>query len=131
MQLRIDTADPRPVHAQIVDEVRRALVLGSIRAGDPLPGVKQLAATLRVNPAAVARAYRELEGEGLVAVRWGGGTFAAGPGDTGGERALLARGVAERALRDARRHGITVDELLVQLRLAAEGAAPTPDPERP
>ena len=130
MQLHIDTGDPRPVHQQIVDEVRRALVLGSIRAGDALPSVRDLAAELRVNPGVVARAFRELEREGLVAVRWGGGTFAAGPGDTEFGRETLARGVAERALRDARHHGVGVDELVEQIRRAA-APAPSPQPEAP
>ena len=64
------------------------------------------------------------------AVRWGQGTFAAGPGDTSSGRAALARGVAERALRDAARHGVGVDELVAQIRRAA-GAAPTPHREEP
>jgi GntR family transcriptional regulator len=130
MQLHIDTADPRPVHEQIVDEVRRALVLGSIRAGDALPSVRELAAELRVNPGVVARAFREMERAGLVAVRWGGGTFAAGPGDTGAGREMLARGVAERALRDARHHGVGVDDLVEQIRRAA-ASVPPPHHEAP
>jgi len=125
MQVAIDTADARPIYLQIMDEVRRALVLGTLRAEDPLPSVRQLASDLRVNPNTVAQAYRELERAGVVYVRRGQGTFAA-PGETNGtERRALARSVAERALIDAHRHGIGVDELIDAIRGVAE-AQPTP-----
>lgn len=125
MQLSIDTADPRPIHAQIVDEVRRAVVLGTLAAGDALPPVRHLAAELRVNPASVAEAYRTLEGEGLVAMRWGRGPVVAERAAVPGDRDALVRQVAERALRDARRHGIGAAELADALRAAA---ASTPSP---
>jgi GntR family transcriptional regulator len=119
MQLSIDTADPRPIHAQIVDEVRRAVVLGTLAAGDALPPVRHLAAELRVNPASVAEAYRTLEGEGLVAMRWGRGPVVAERAAVPGNRDALVRQVAERALRDARRHGIGAAELADAIRAAA------------
>lgn len=119
MQLSIDTADPRPIHAQIMDEVRRAVVLGTLATGDALPPVRHLAAELRVNPASVAEAYRALEGEGLVAMRWGRGPVVAERAAAPGDRDALVRQVAERALRDARRHGISAAELAEALRAAA------------
>jgi GntR family transcriptional regulator len=123
MQLSIDTADPRPIHAQIVDEVRRAVVLGTLAAGDPLPPVRHLAAELRVNPASVAEAYRTLEGEGLVAMRWGRGPVVAERAAVPGDRDALVRQVAERALRDARRHGIGPTELADAVRAAAASSS--------
>ncbi len=129
MQWTIDTADPRPIDVQIVDAVRRALVLGTLRAEDVLPPVRELAAELRVNPGAVARAYQAMESEGMVAVRWGeGAVVSAVPSHPDGRRAL-ARLVADRALRDARGNGITPDELIDALREAA-GGDPSPDPGR-
>ena len=77
MQLTINTADPRPIYVQIMDEVRRAIVLDTLRPEDPLPSVRQLAGDLRVNPNTVAQAYRELERSGTVYVRRGQGTFVA------------------------------------------------------
>src|SRR3712207_1968033 len=98
-----------------MDEVRRGLVVGTLHPEDPLPSVRQLAADLRLNPNTVAQAYRELEREGVVYVRRGQGTFVASRGSVGPDRLALARAVADRALVDAHRHGIGVDELIKAL----------------
>ncbi len=118
MLIRLDVADERPLYQQIVDEVRRGLVLGTLQPEDPLPSVRALAAELRVNPNTVQQAYRELERAGIIYSRRGQGTFVTSPG--GGERELLLRDVAERALRDARRYGIEPHELAEAVLRAAE-----------
>ena len=125
MPITIDPSDPRPIYLQIIDEVRRALVLGTLRSDEPLPSTRQLAADLRVNPNTVQQAYRELERDGVVYVRRGLGTFAAGGGGGEAERRELVRGVAERALRDAYRHGLTADELIAAVREAETREART------
>ena len=116
MLIRLDAADPRPIYMQIMDEVRRARVLGTVAADEPLPSVRQLAAQLRVNPNTVAQAYRELEREGVVHVRRGQGTYLTAHAVNGADRRALARGVAERAMRDARRHGLDVEDLVAAIR---------------
>lgn len=118
MLVAIDSSDPRPIYAQIVDEVRRALVLGTLAPDDPLPSVRQLAVELRVNPNTVSQAYRELEREGLVHVRRGQGTYVSEANLNGKERRALARDVATRALRDAHRNGLGLDELIDAIRKA-------------
>ena len=122
MLVTLDTRDPRPIYLQIMDEVRRALVVGSLKAEDPLPSVRELAAELVVNPRTVSQAYQELEREGIVYVRRGQGTFVSSSAtDRGVERRELARGLAKRALLDARRSGLGADELVRMIReLAAE-----------
>ena len=62
-------------YLQIVQQVRRALLLGLLAEGDRLPTVKQVVAKIAINPNTVLKAYRELEREGLVAARPGIGTF--------------------------------------------------------
>ncbi len=126
MLIAIDETDPRPIYQQIVDEVRRGLVVGTLCAEDPLPSVRQLAAELRVNPNTVQQAYRELEREGLVQVRRGKGTYVAEMRDGGRarERSTLATSLAQRALREAHRHGLGVEELVEAIRRAASGGAP-------
>jgi GntR family transcriptional regulator len=120
MLLAINTADARPIYVQIMDEVRRGLVLGTLKPEDALPSVRQLAGDLRVNPNTVAQAYRELEREGVVYVRRGQGTFITDASTNGTERRALARGVAERALVDAHRNGIGADELVDAIREVAD-----------
>lgn len=118
MLITIDSSDPRPIYSQIVDEVRRALVLGTLAPDDPLPSVRQLAVELRVNPNTVSQAYRELEREGLVHVRRGQGTYVSETNLNGTERRALAHDVAVRALRDAHRNGLSVEELIDAVRAA-------------
>ncbi len=111
MLIAVDPSDARPIYLQIMDEVRRALVVGTLEPEAALPSVRQLAVELRVNPNTVQQAYRELEREGLIYVRRGLGTFAAALRSPEAERQSLAASVAERALREAYRHGLTLDEL--------------------
>lgn len=62
-------------YMQLIQQVRRAMRLGLLREGDQLPTVKDVVATLAINPNTVLKAYRELEYEGLAAARPGVGTF--------------------------------------------------------
>ncbi|WP_237700657.1 GntR family transcriptional regulator [Janibacter sp. HTCC2649] len=62
-------------YLQVVQQVRRALRLGLLEKGDQLPTVKDVVASLAINPNTVLKAYRELERDGLVAARPGVGTF--------------------------------------------------------
>ncbi|MEO6778487.1 MAG: GntR family transcriptional regulator [Gemmatimonadaceae bacterium] len=116
MLISLDSQDTRPIYVQIVDEVRRALVLGTLGPDDPLPSVRELAVTLRVNPNTVSQAYRELERQGMVYVRRGQGTYATPDQVKGVERRALARDVAQRAVHDARRNGLGTDELVEAIR---------------
>jgi GntR family transcriptional regulator len=71
----IDPRSPTPLYEQIAARVRLAVAAEEVRPGEPLPSVRQLAASLRVNPATVVQAYRDLETEGFVSMRHGAGTF--------------------------------------------------------
>lgn len=119
MLIALNPSDPRPIYQQIMDEIRRALVVGTLTADDPLPSVRQLAGELRINPNTVQQAYRELEREGVVHVKRGLGTFVSDVLSKRTERGELARSVAERALREAHRHGLSADELIDAVRAAA------------
>jgi GntR family transcriptional regulator len=63
------------MYLQIVDQVRRAIAAGQIAAGEEMPSVRALASKHLINPNTVARAYLELEREGLLAKRRGAGTY--------------------------------------------------------
>jgi GntR family transcriptional regulator len=71
----VDPRSPIPLYAQIAGRLRMAIASGEFRSGAGLPSVRQLSSRLRVNPATVVQAYRELELEGLVTTRQGAGTF--------------------------------------------------------
>lgn len=124
MLITIDPNDARPIYVQIMDEIKRAVVVGTIQAHEALPSVRQLAADLRVNPNTVQQAYRELERSGRVYVRRGQGTFVEEDGGTrAGERRELAGMVATRALREAYRNGLSAEELVAAIHRAAEEPA--------
>jgi GntR family transcriptional regulator len=69
--IRIDLDDPRPIEDQLLASLRLAIARGEVAPGDDLPSARQLAGDLGVHWNTVARAYRSLQTEGLVAVRQG------------------------------------------------------------
>jgi len=132
MRVLLDAADSRPLYVQIMDEVRRGLVRGTLAPEDPLPSVRELASRLRVNPRTVSQAYAELEREGVVHVRHGKGTFVAPEvRPERSERPRLAREVARRALADATRNGLVLDELVAALKEVGDGAQRGASTEEP
>jgi GntR family transcriptional regulator len=110
--ISIDPEQRRPIYVQIMDEVRRARLLGTVEPGEALPSVRQLAAELGVNPNTVKQAYQQLERDGVVETRRGQGTFLSDARPSQAERRQLLEGVARRAVLDARRHGATPAELI-------------------
>lgn len=93
MIFQIDNASDRPVYQQIVDQVKREIALGRIKRDERLPTVRQLAADLVINPNTIAKAYRQLEQEGIITTRAGSGAFIAQLDSS------LSREVCERIIR--------------------------------
>lgn len=122
MLVNLDPGEARPLYLQIMDEVRRSLVIGTLKPEDPVPSVRELASELVVNPRTVLQAYRELEREGVLYVRRGQGTFvASGAQPSVDDRRELGLGVARRALLEGRRNGFGLEELVDMMRdVAAE-----------
>ena len=77
MQIRIDHASGRPVYQQIIDQIKRDIALGRLTLEEKLPTVRQLAAQLAINPNTIAKAYRQLEQEGIIVTKPGAGAFVA------------------------------------------------------
>ena len=75
MRFHIDPDSGVPVYLQISRNIKRSIALGSLRDGEQVPSVREVAETLTVNPNTVAKAYQLLEREGIVATRQGIGTF--------------------------------------------------------
>ena len=75
IKIDLDSKSGVPFHRQIIDQIKDAIATGSLKQGDPLPTVRQLAVDLSVNPNSVSRAYSELELTGLIETHMGSGTF--------------------------------------------------------
>lgn len=73
--LHIEFDPSVPIYLQIVEEIKRLVATGKLKAGDKLPSQRELAAMLRVNTNTVQHAYREMELEGFVETLRGQGTF--------------------------------------------------------
>ena len=123
MLVDIDTADPRPVYRQIVDEIRRCIAIGILKPDEPLPAVRTLAAELKINANTVQHAYRTLEQDGAAYVKRGIGTFvSAHEKDHGRAKpGAVARQLAERMLREGFRHGLLASDLIAALQEIAPG----------
>ena len=74
MFLNIDTNDPRPIYQQVADGIKELIARGKLAEGALLPPVRQLAADLGVNLNTIAIAYRELQKDGLIAIKHGSGS---------------------------------------------------------
>jgi GntR family transcriptional regulator len=75
MLFKIDFKSGKPVYLQLVDQIRLAAAAGTLRTGEPLPSIRPLAEELRVNRNTIAKAYAELEGQGVIETIPGKGCF--------------------------------------------------------
>jgi GntR family transcriptional regulator len=64
-----------PIYLQLMEQVKHGIETGALKPGDQLPGIRPLAEELVINPNTVAKAYRELEHEGVIELRHGAGAF--------------------------------------------------------
>ena len=105
----IDPRSPTPLYEQIAARIRLAVASDELQPGDTLPSVRQLAAIVRVNPATVAQAYRDLEAEGFVSKRHGAGTFVKEVPTSGKDEEMeqQARELVSILMSDAARLGIS------------------------
>ena len=73
--LRPNPSSGVPIYLQLIEQVKHAIETGALRAGEQLPGIRPLAERLVINPNTVAKAYRELEHDGVIELRHGAGAF--------------------------------------------------------
>ncbi len=122
MGFYVDTASRLPIYQQLTQQIREAVVRGSLQPGERLPSVRQLSAELVINPNTVSRAYVELERGGILVSQAGRGMFVAQPG-TDLTRSARKRRLAESLvlwLTEAVHLGFTAEEVveLVQEQVA-------------
>ena len=118
MQIHVTTADGTPYYSQIVSQVRLLVATGRLAAEEQLPPVRKLAEQLTLNPNTVARAYRELETEGLVISKRGAGVFVSAGGSplSKKEKTRVVTDKIDTLLASARQLGVDIETLLKLVR---------------
>ncbi len=114
IELHINPNSKVPIYVQIEEQVRSLIAAGKLRPGDQLPTIRQLATDLRVNYNTIARAYLELDREGIISTRRGRGTFVAGQPDEEQMRRIRQeklRMILRTAFDEARALGYNIEEI--------------------
>jgi GntR family transcriptional regulator len=125
---RIDAGSGVPIYRQLVQQVRRDVMLGRLQPGDQLPSVKEVVTSLSVNPNTVVKAFSELEHQGLVVRRQGVGTFvAAAPPMASVPAAPGLLGSLARWVDRARQDGLSAEQIRMLLEVALDEPAGTQD----
>lgn len=108
---RLDPRSGVPTYLQLVQQVENAIRLGYLRRGDQLPRIRDVVASLSINPNTVLKAYRDLEQKGLIGARPGLGTFVEAAPETVGlpELTTLRRSLVTGWLREALAAGLDED----------------------
>jgi GntR family transcriptional regulator len=111
-----------PIYLQLMEQVKHAIETGALRPGEQLPGIRPLAEQLVINPNTVAKAYRELEHDGVIELRQGAGAFVSGSVRTkkAADKLRAGQAIVEAAVERLRERGLTDDEIrrLVEAELA-------------
>ena len=103
-----------PIYLQLMEQVKHAIETGALRPGEQLPGIRPLAEELVINPNTVAKAYRELEHEGVLELRHGAGAFVsgqAGKGKKAADSLRTAQPIVAAAVERLRDRGLTDEEI--------------------
>jgi GntR family transcriptional regulator len=111
---RLDPRSGVPTYLQLVQQVENAIRLGYLRRGDQIPRIKDVVASLSINPNTVVKAYKDLEQKGLIGARPGLGTFVEAEPVTVGLRKLttLRRNLVTGWLREAAASGLDEDGIV-------------------
>jgi GntR family transcriptional regulator len=113
MLFRPNPSSGVPIYLQLMEQVKHAVETGALRAGDQLPGIRPLAEELVINPNTVAKAYRELEHEGVIELRHGAGAFVSGSTRAKKltDKVRAAQTVVAAAVERLRARGVTDEEI--------------------
>jgi GntR family transcriptional regulator len=125
MLLRPNPSSGVPIYLQLMEQVKHAIETGALRPGEQLPGIRPLAEELVINPNTVAKAYRELEHEGIIELRHGAGAFvsAAVRAKKATDTLRAGQAIVAAAVEKLRARGVTDDEIrrLFEAELAGLG----------
>ena len=122
MLFRPNPSSGVPIYLQLMEQVKHAIETGAVRPGEQLPGIRPLAEELVMNPNTVAKAYRELEHEGVIELRQGAGAFVSdkAPAKKDADKLRAAQTTVAAAIEKLRARGVTDEEIrrLVEAELA-------------
>jgi GntR family transcriptional regulator len=128
MLIRVNPSSGLPLYLQIQAQVKNAIAAGALKTGDALPSVRKLASDLRINPNTVARAYLDLDRDGIIRTVPGGGSFIAdgNPGLLKAERVRRLRPLARQVAVEGKQLRLAPEEIvaLVQEELESLGGKP-------
>lgn len=129
ISFRLDQRSGVPTYLQLVQQVENAIRLGYLRRGDQIPRIKDVVASLSINPNTVLKAYRDLEQKGLIGARPGLGTFVEAEPKTVGLKELttLRRNLVTGWLRDATALGLDEDGIVALFASALGDLRKEPD----
>ena len=113
MLFRPNPSSGVPIYLQLMEQVKHAVETGALRAGEQLPGIRPLAEELVINPNTVAKAYRELEHEGVVELRHGAGAFITGQARAkkATDKVRAGQAIVAEAIERLRSRGVTEEEI--------------------
>jgi GntR family transcriptional regulator len=113
MLFRTNPALGVPIYLQLMEQVKHAIETGALRPGEQLPGMRPLAEELVINPNTVAKAYRELEHEGVIELRHGAGAFVAPQASARKttDRLRAAQGIVAAAVEKLHARGVSDEEI--------------------
>ena len=113
MLFRPNPSSGVPIYLQLMEQVKHGVETGALRSGEQLPGIRPLAEELVINPNTVAKAYRELEHEGVIELRHGAGAFVSGNARAKRVTDTLRAGqaIVATAVEQLRARGVTADEI--------------------
>jgi DNA-binding transcriptional regulator YhcF (GntR family) len=103
-----------PIYLQLMEQVKHAIETGALRPGEQLPGIRPLAEELVMNPNTVAKAYRELEHEGVIELRHGAGAFVSAQArgrKPAADRVRAAQPIVAAAIDKLRERGLSDEEI--------------------
>ena len=126
MLFRPNPSSGVPIYLQLMEQVKHGIETGAIRPGEQLPGIRPLAEDLVINPNTVAKAYRELEHEGVIELRHGAGAFVSGNARAKKLTDTLRAGqaVVSAAVKRLRNSGVTDEETRRLFEAELAGLAP-------
>ena len=113
MLFRPNPSSGVPIYLQLMEQVKHGIETGALRPGEQLPGIRPLAEELVINPNTVAKAYRELEHEGVIELRHGAGAFVSANAreKKATEKVRAGQAIVAAAVERLRASGLTDEEI--------------------